>query len=167
MSSKSKKGFSAKKDNERTTNNAAQLRALSQMIFTSAQHLQQLQNEVATLAQLLRYRDEQVPATLDAFVLIDCVGNFLNEDGTKGAIFEGATLITHVIDMSRGDAYIEGFVASLVGKIPGQVYDVRLKFPDDYASKEVAGKELLFTISVLKVMTAPLQNTTILDLLKK
>ncbi len=49
--------------------------------------------------------------------------------------------------------FIPGFEEQLIGLATGENGTVKVKFPDDYASKEVAGKDAEFAVSVSKVET--------------
>ncbi|MDO4622759.1 MAG: FKBP-type peptidyl-prolyl cis-trans isomerase [Eubacteriales bacterium] len=44
--------------------------------------------------------------------------------------------------------YIEGFEEGLVGVVLGETRDLNLKFPEDYGSSDLAGKECVFTVTV-------------------
>jgi trigger factor len=49
--------------------------------------------------------------------------------------------------------FIPGFEEQLIGLAAGESGTVKVKFPDDYASPEVAGKDAEFAVSVSKVET--------------
>ena len=48
-------------------------------------------------------------------------------------------------------AFIEGFEDGLIGAKKGETLDLNLKFPDDYPSEDVAGKDVVFTVTVNKI----------------
>lgn len=47
--------------------------------------------------------------------------------------------------------FIEGFEEQLVGKKTGENVDVNVKFPDNYRSEELKGKDVLFKVTVKEV----------------
>lgn len=53
-------------------------------------------------------------------------------------------------DMVVGSAgYIPGFEDQIIGHVTGETFDIFVTFPDDYSnSKELAGKEAKFTITI-------------------
>ena len=60
------------------------------------------------------------------------------------------------IDMQSftpGYNYIEGFATEMIGKDISAPFDINVKFPDNYDSKDLAGKEAIFTITVNYVCT--------------
>ena len=48
-------------------------------------------------------------------------------------------------------AFIEGFEDGLKKKKKGETLDLNLKFPDDYPAEDVAGKDVVFTVTVNKI----------------
>lgn len=52
-------------------------------------------------------------------------------------------------DLTIGSgSFIPGFESQLIGKKIGSTSDIKVKFPDDYQSEEVKGKEALFTVTI-------------------
>ncbi|HEY9714376.1 MAG TPA: trigger factor, partial [Chroococcales cyanobacterium] len=47
--------------------------------------------------------------------------------------------------------FIEGFCDQLIGKEPGQNFDVNVKFPDEYRNKELAGKDANFKVNLTEI----------------
>lgn len=74
-------------------------------------------------------------------VNIDYVGKI---DGKKfdGGSAEGASLV-----IGSGQ-FIEGFESGLIGVKIGETKDLQLKFPEDYSNKDLAGKDVVFTVTV-------------------
>lgn len=60
-------------------------------------------------------------------------------EGGKGENFELAI---------GSGSFIPGFEEQLIGSRPGQEVDVNVRFPDEYHSKELAGKDTLFKVKV-------------------
>ncbi|MBO4725508.1 MAG: FKBP-type peptidyl-prolyl cis-trans isomerase, partial [Firmicutes bacterium] len=74
-------------------------------------------------------------------IRIDYVGTI---DGVE---FEGGNSKNMGVDIVVGKAnYIEGFEAGLVGAEVGSTVVLDLRFPDDYGSAELAGKNCQFTV---------------------
>jgi trigger factor len=67
-----------------------------------------------------------------------------------GELFEGGSAddVPLVLGSSR---MIEGFEEGLIGAKAGEKRTLDLKFPDDYQSKELAGKPATFEVEVVKV----------------
>ncbi len=84
-------------------------------------------------------------------VNIDFVGKYAD---TKEA-FEGGTSGEGGYDLVIGSgSFIEGFEDGLVGAKIGETRDLNLKFPDDYGAAELAGKDVIFTVTVNKITVA-------------
>lgn len=49
------------------------------------------------------------------------------------------------------EAYIDGFESGLIGSKTGTTKELSLKFPNDYAEKSLAGKSVIFNISIKNV----------------
>lgn len=144
---------------------AGQLKNVTQMVIQTSRHLQQVQQEVALLATLIRYSSESsAPSKNNDFVVIDCVGQVKNADGSIGDSFEGGTLFTHAVELEEGGGkYVPGFVDGLRGKSAGSRFDLTVTFPSDYNLEEVAGKEVVFDTTVLKVLTPSALNNVIME----
>lgn len=91
-------------------------------------------------------------------VIIDFVGRIGDEEfaGGKG---EGVELVL------GSETFIPGFEDQLIGAATGDDVTVTVTFPEDYGSKDLAGKEATFDVSVTEVK-AP-QETAIDDELAK
>ena len=76
------------------------------------------------------------------YVCIDYKG-FLD-----GVAFEGgeAKDVDLLIDENSG--YIPGFVEGIVGQTVGATFDVKVTFPENYHSADLAGKETVFTMTL-------------------
>ena len=76
-------------------------------------------------------------------VSIDYVGKIDGEEFTGGS---GS------YDLVIGSgAFIEGFEEGLIGAKKGETKDLELKFPEDYPAEDVAGKDVVFTVTVNKI----------------
>lgn len=74
-------------------------------------------------------------------VNIDYVGKI------DGATFEGGSAEGYNLGIGSG-TFIDGFEEGLVGVETGKTVDLSLKFPEDYQSTDLAGKDVVFTVTV-------------------
>lgn len=72
-----------------------------------------------------------------------------------GESFKGGSGENLPVTLGSG-SMIEGFEDGLLGAKPGDELTLDLKFPEDYANKEVAGKDVQFAVKVTKVEEAEL-----------
>lgn len=81
-------------------------------------------------------------------------GDFVNIDyvGTKdGEAFNGGTAAGYVLEIGGG-AFIEGFEDGLIGAKVGDVKELNLTFPENYKNSEMAGTDVVFTVTVNKIV---------------
>lgn len=62
-----------------------------------------------------------------------------------------------VIELREKD-YFEGFSAQLVGIKPGEMREVKIKFPDQFAKKEWIGKDGIYQVTVKEIKTKQLPD---------
>lgn len=77
-------------------------------------------------------------------------GDYVNIDfeGKKdGVAFEGGTSTGYQLGIGT-NAFIPGFESGLVGVKVGETVDLNLTFPEQYHSAELAGQEVVFTVTV-------------------
>lgn len=74
-------------------------------------------------------------------VLIDYVGTI---DGEK---FDGGSANDHSLTIGSGE-FIDGFEDGLIGVTVGKSKSLKLKFPKDYGTKDLAGKDVVFEVKV-------------------
>lgn len=74
-----------------------------------------------------------------------------------GKAFDGGTAEDAPVILGRGQ-FIPGFEEGLTGVKAGDKKTIKCKFPDDYVSKELAGKEAKFDITVKQVAVPELAN---------
>ena len=80
-------------------------------------------------------------------------GDILNidfEGSVDGAPFEGGTSKGHTLEIGSG-SFIPGFEGQLLGVELGEEKDINVKFPEDYHSKDLAGKEAIFRVKVNEI----------------
>lgn len=78
---------------------------------------------------------------------LDYVGKIDGVAFENGSTPEGGTEI--VVGQA---GYIDGFENGLVGMSIGSTKALNLKFPDDYQSADLAGKDVVFTVTVNKII---------------
>ena len=72
-----------------------------------------------------------------------------------GKAFEGGKAEHYHLVLGSG-SFIPGFEEQLVGHAAGEEFDVNVTFPEDYAAKELAGKNAVFKIKLHEVKTKEL-----------
>lgn len=78
---------------------------------------------------------------------IDYVGKI---DGVE---FEGGSTNGAGTEVTIGlTNYIDGFLEQLVGHFPGEIFDINVKFPDNYDNADLAGKDAVFTIKINNII---------------
>lgn len=76
---------------------------------------------------------------------------FISYVGTKdGEAFSGGTSEGTFLKIGSGQ-YIDGFEEGLVGVMPGETVDLNLTFPEPYQNPDLAGKEVVFTVTVIYI----------------
>ena len=68
-----------------------------------------------------------------------------------GEEFEGGASESYLLDLGSGQ-FIAGFEDGVVGMMPEEEKDLELKFPDDYAVEDLAGKDVVFTVTLHKII---------------
>lgn len=79
------------------------------------------------------------------FADIDYVGK------KEGVAFDGGTAQGYVLGIGS-HSFIEGFEEGLVGVKVGDTVDLNLTFPENYQSAELAGADVVFTVTVNKIV---------------
>jgi trigger factor len=77
-------------------------------------------------------------------------GDTVNIDykGTlDGVEFDGGSAEDASVTIGSG-TYLEDFEKGLIGMTPGETKDVNVKFPEDYHSEDLAGKDAVFAITL-------------------
>ena len=84
-------------------------------------------------------------------VNIDYVGKI---DGKE---FDGGSAQGSVLVIGS-DTFIDGFEDGLIGMKKGETKDLNMTFPDDYGNTDVAGKAVVFTVTLNSISRAPEQD---------
>ena len=88
--------------------------------------------------------DPPRPAQKGDALKLDFVGS------VDGVEFAGGKAEDYVLELGSG-SFIPGFEDQLVGAEVGKPVDVKVKFPDDYGNKELAGKDAVFQCTVKEI----------------
>ncbi len=70
-----------------------------------------------------------------------------------GVAFDGGTASGYNLGIGSG-SFIDGFEDGLVGVMPGETVDLNLTFPENYKSADLAGQEVVFTVTVNYILPA-------------
>lgn len=80
----------------------------------------------------------------------DCVN--IDYEGKKdGVAFDGGTAQGYVLEIGS-NSFIDGFEDGLIGVNVGETVDLNLTFPEDYQSEDLAGADVVFTVTVNKIV---------------
>ena len=77
-------------------------------------------------------------------VIIDFVGK------KDEVAFDGGTATDYSLKLGS-NSFIPGFEEGIIGKKPGETFDLDLAFPDDYHVADLAGAKVVFTTTLKKV----------------
>ena len=84
-------------------------------------------------------------ATTGDQIKIDFIGKIKNEE------FEGGSAKDFVVEIGS-QSMIEGFEEGLIGLKKSDKKDLNLTFPEDYGKKDLASKDVVFTVEVKEVL---------------
>lgn len=79
------------------------------------------------------------------------LGNLVNIDYTgklDGVAFQGGTATNQVIQVKDGTGMVDGFCVGVAGHEVGETFDVKVTFPENYHAADLAGKEVVFTMTL-------------------
>ena len=107
---------------------------------TEEQKEQYIQNDLAGLVTLesVEGRDE---------VQNGDVANIDYEGKKDGVAFEGGTAAGYDLGIGSG-TFIPGFEEGIVGMKKGETKDITVTFPENYRTEDLAGQEVVFTVTV-------------------
>lgn len=94
--------------------------------------------------QLATKQDVSRAAKLGDEAVIDFVGK------KDGVAFDGGTGSDYTLALGS-NSFIPGFEEGIVGHKVGETFDLDLKFPDEYHSKDLAGQKVVFTVTINKL----------------
>ena len=102
---------------------------------------EEVEAEVQYLLESAPVKTPQETASETSVVNIDYEGK------KDGVAFEGGTAKGYELDLGNSN-FIEGFAESIVGMKVGETKDCPMTFPEDYHAEDLAGAEVVFTITV-------------------
>lgn len=82
------------------------------------------------------------------------------EGKQDGVAFAGGTAEGASLTIGSGQ-FIDGFEDGLVGVMPGETVDLNLTFPEQYHSAELAGAEVVFTVTVHYIIPEQMDDAVI------
>lgn len=114
-----------------------------------------LEQEIEGMRErLARLETAERPAENGDFVVIDYVGSLPVEDAgseePRLEPFAGGEGRDQLVELGSGNL-IPGFEEGVLGASAGESRTLKLNFPDDYGSQELAGREATFEITVKEV----------------
>ena len=121
-----------------------------------------------TDAYVKSYINSRIDAVSDLHELTGTVenGDVVNIDyaGTiDGTAFQGGTAQGQLLEIGSG-SFIEGFEEGLIGANVGETKQLPLKFPDNYRSADVAGKDCVFAVKINYILSELTdENVNVLD----
>lgn len=101
-----------------------------------------IESDLQTLAETVDITDRA--AAMGDQVVIDYEGKL------DGVAFDGGTASDQTITLGEA-GFIDGFETGIVGHKPGDKFDLPLTFPTDYGNADLAGKAVVFTITLDKI----------------
>lgn len=119
---------------------------------TDAQREEWIQNDLSSLVSLENVENREVVEMGD-IANIDYVGK------KDGVAFEGGTGSGFDLGIGSG-TFIPGFEEGIVGMKKGETKDITLTFPENYNSEELAGQEVVFTVTVNEIKEYKLPEIT-------
>lgn len=79
----------------------------------------------------------------------------IDYEGKKdGVAFDGGTAKGYDLTIGSG-SFIDGFEDGLIGVTVGETVDLNLTFPENYFSADLAGQEVVFTVTVHSIKRMP------------
>ena len=72
------------------------------------------------------------------------------EGFVDGKPFEGGKAETHELEIGSG-AFIPGFEEQVIGMKTGEEKEIKVKFPEEYFSDDLAGKDAIFKVKVNEI----------------
>jgi trigger factor len=87
---------------------------------------------------------EEGAAAMGDLVIIDFKG-FVNDEPYAGGESEN-----YALELGSG-SFIPGFEEQLIGAVTGEEKEIKLTFPENYRNEKLAGKEVLFKVTVKQI----------------
>ncbi len=144
-----KKGFRQDKKQNKAQQAGSKQDQMFNEIMNLMRQIMRLKGEQTAMANLLRFNAVTEPLVKGDHVMIDCLGRLINEDGSKGDMFDGGFMLGYVVNDLGSGSLVEGFEEQLVGKTVGDNFEVAVTFPEDYTDK-LKSKKAIFDVALLK-----------------
>ena len=82
----------------------------------------------------------------------------IDYEGKKdGVAFDGGTAQGSLLTIGSG-RFIDGFEEGLIGVTPGETVDLNLTFPENYGSADLAGQDVVFTVTVNFILPQEMED---------
>ncbi|MBQ9064656.1 MAG: trigger factor [Blautia sp.] len=79
----------------------------------------------------------------------------IDYEGKKdGVAFEGGTAEGYELEIGSG-TFIPGFEDGVIGMMKGETKDIELTFPEEYQNEDLAGQDVVFTVTVQSISRTP------------
>ena len=117
-------------------------------------------DEMMKLSAPLKKLEEDRGLENGDFALIDFEG-FID-----GKPFDGGKAEGYTLEIGSG-SFIPGFEEGMLGMKVGETREIKVKFPANYNSKELAGKEATFKVTLHEIQVKDIPETPDEDMLKK
>ncbi|MCH9813897.1 MAG: trigger factor [Epsilonproteobacteria bacterium] len=88
------------------------------------------------------------------------------EGFVDGEAFQGGTAKAYTLEVGSG-SFIPGFEDQMIGMQPDEEKDVTVKFPEEYQSKELAGKDAVFKVTLIEIQEKVIPTDIDEETLKK
>lgn len=117
----------------------------------------------AKITTLLQERQEYSTDTSTVVALYDTIKlSYVGK--VDGVAFEGGSTGDSGTVITVGEAgYIDDFEEQLVGHNIGESFDIEVTFPDDYGTEELAGKDAVFSITLMGIYHTPEFNDAFVE----
>ena len=79
------------------------------------------------------------------------------EGKRDGVAFDGGTAQGSLLTIGSG-RFIDGFEEGLIGVTPGETVDLNLTFPENYSSADLAGQDVVFTVTVNFILPQEMED---------
>ncbi len=143
-----------KPENYGTVKKLGQYKGLETTLADTTVTDQDVEDEIqGSLEAAAEYVPVDRAAKLGDIVNIDYVGK------KDGVAFDGGTAQGYDLGLGSG-TFIAGFEDGLVGTKKGDVVDLNLTFPEEYHSEELAGQDVVFTVTVNEVKEKKIPELT-------
>lgn len=115
-----------------------------------------LKKDVEAEIEKMRERNSRMVPVEDRAVAKDDIANIDFEGFTDGVAFDGGKGEGFDLTIGSGQ-FIPGFEDQLIGANVGDEVEVNVKFPDEYHSEELKGKDAMFKVKInsIKVKELP------------